>query len=122
MMTDEAEIERLAQQYAGNDFRERRRVRIEKLAERWSGEWTLDQFLTLLQKIKDEMPEDATRAKVEFDSGGGADESPSLVVSYETWEPEEETRDRVSQTLAYAHERAQAERTEYERLRAKFGT
>lgn len=115
----DAEIEAAARGYAGADFRERRRVIVEPILEYSSEEWSLDEFLGLLQKIKTEMPADASNAKVAFEGGWG-EESGKFHVSYETWETEAEVAERVCGALKYAQERARKDRREYERLKAKF--
>ena len=115
-----SELERLAAGYAGWDFRKRHRVRMEPMLEYSSAEWTLDEFLAALQKIKSEMPPDATDAKVEFGCGG-YNESANFSVSYETWEADSEVADRVNRALAYAEEKQSAELRHYECLKAKYG-
>jgi len=117
-MADE-EIERLAASYAGSNFRERLRIRVEPVCERSGEQWTLDEFIALIEQVKVDMPPDVTDAQVEFD-GGGYDGSGKFTVSYVTWEPEAEQWDRIARSLAYAVNSVNAERRAYEHLKAKF--
>ena len=118
-MSDD-EREKIAMQYAGANFRNSRRVRVEALSEWSRAEWTLDELIALLLKIKAEMPEDATNPRVEFE-GGGYDQNGQFVVFYEAWESEDVVADRVQRALRYAASKEASEVEQYQRLKAKYG-
>lgn len=111
------ETEALAMQYAGRDFRSRRKVIEEPVAEYFDEEWALPAFLAM---ITDAVPaEHRDKAIVRLE--GGYDGGFSLKVSYFRDETDEEVASRVRDALAYAGNVQKDERAEYERLKQRFG-
>lgn len=116
-MSDD-EIEKLAQGYAGQDFRKRKVVTEEAMYAGFTEEWKLQDFI---QQVSQAVPEQyRDKAVVEF-SGGGYEESGSFRITYTRPETDEEVSDRVRQALDYARSSIAAERNQYLRLKAKFG-
>lgn len=119
MTNEESETERLAQAYAGEDFRKSRPITIEVLTRYGNTVWnTPHVFLEIISDAITLIPKDATNAKVIL--SGGYDEGCSLIISYEGLEDEATVCERVNSALSHARNNLDCERQEFERLKAKF--
>jgi len=114
----EDEIEKLAISYAGANFRDRQNKTYRPFHETAYASWTLPEFKRLIDYIAADLPEGAEDVTLELD--GGHDETASLKIEFVALESEADQQNRISKALAYAKDKLDRERKEYERLRGKF--
>lgn len=96
---------------------ERKMVRKEVILEYGSAEWTLAEFMGLLNTVP---PEYRDAARVEFETPWG-DSCSSLTVYYERPETDDELSKRLQRARTYEETHEAFERSLYESLKAKFG-
>jgi hypothetical protein len=117
---NDPEGRRLAAMYAGSDFDQTRTVEHMPLC-KYSGEWSLDEFQTMLANAIATIPAKLrATAKVEMYEPG-YDGSTSLRLTYRGPESAEDVADRVRRCEQYVAASRSYERRTYERLKAKFG-
>ena len=103
--------------YAGRDFAKPKMVDVDLLRAWGGGEWTPAEFCEILDTIP---PEYASSARIVFETGDG-DSFGSLKVLYTRPETADVVAARVARVREYVEDCAAKERSDYERLRAKFG-
>ena len=110
---------RLVRGYFGGDPRVPRDVTREVFHEYAEEEWTLPEFMALIEDAVAKIPEDK-RAEAKVVLEGSYDETSFLKITYCDTETAAEVAERVKRALAYADSVRGKERAEYERLKSKF--
>lgn len=111
------EIERRARAYAGNDFRERRKVVVNPVC--WCGneEMPLGEFLEFIAMS---VPEEYKASALVSYESGAYDEGDTFKVTYERMETDEDVATRINNALNYAQSSLHNDRALYEQLKKKF--